>query len=446
MGLLSRLAARHEPPQRREPTLALERRAAGFYGDGWAALGNMASFGYAGRGGAPVPAHLAENLSAVLGAVELIASAIASLPATLTMDTADGPVRAPSTATAWSLLDRPNPRQSWPALMVMIVSQLLLQGNAIAAIQADRRGAVANLVPVPWPWLNPVVVYGADGPRIVYDLVQDTTETRLLGLPPRLLESEVLHVRARSDVGISGRSVLTRAAGVIREGLELATLAEANWKNGMRPSGFVETGGPVLTDEQRLRFKASLDQFRGSGNTGKTMLLEGTFKYNQLSLNSVDAELLSTRQFSVAEVARMFCIPEPMLQTGQRVPSSLDPYLAAFAQLALAPIVGAIEAEFDHAILPAGYHLQLDMGGLLRGNYSAVMAANCAAVQSGIMTPNDARRAVGLAAHDDGDDLRTCSAPTRPADAPGMPHLGPSPGKTGDGLPAPGTHQNGGAG
>jgi len=382
----------------------------------------------------------------VLGAVELIASSIASLPASLTMDSPDGPIAAPPTASAWSLLTRPNPRQSWPALMVMTVSQLLLQGNAVNALQTDGRGAVTGLVPVPWPWLNPNVVNGVAGPRVVYDLVHDTTETQLLGLPRRLLDSDVMHVRARSDVGIVGRSVLTRAAGVIREGLELASLAENNWRNGLRASGFIETADKgVLKEEQREVFRARLREFVGSGNAGKVMLLEGGFKYHQMSMNSVDAEFLSTRQFSVAEVARMFCIPEPMLQMGDHPPSSLDPFLAAFAQLALAPIVSAIEAEFDHSILPLGYHLQLDMGGLLRGNYSNMTAALAASVQSRIMTPNDARRTLGLPAHDDGDTLGTGQAPNWPADAPGMPHLAPSPGKTGNGVPAPGTHQDGGA-
>lgn len=442
MGLLSRLTGRAEPRARIEPTLAPETRSTASDGS-WDALANMAGMGSGGR--RAVNANLAQNLPAVLGGVELICNSIASLPASLTMDTPDGPVRAPPTATAWRLLARPNPWQSWPAFVTMLASQVLLEGNGAAAIQADNRGAVTALVPVPWQWLNPSVIPGADGRRIVYDVAQHTTETRLLGLPKRLLQDEVLHVRARSDAGIIGRSVLSRAAGVVREGLELADLAEASWRNGMRPSGFVETGGPVLTDMQRDRFKAALHDFRGTANAGKTMLLEGSFKYNQLSLNSVDAEFLSTRQFSVAEIARLFSIPEPMLQLGNHAPASLDPYLAAFAQLALAPIVSTIEAEFDHAILPPGYHLQLDMGGLLRGSYSAMTAALCAAVQSGIMTPNDGRRAIGLPAHDDGDALRVGTAPTWPADAPGMPHMGPSPGKTGDGPPAPGTNQNDGA-
>lgn len=443
MGLLSRLFA--PPPVsvvRVEPQVAPEtRRGATFagWGDGW---------GVTSLRGArsPMQPHLAEGLSSVLGCVELIAGAIASLPATLTQDAPDGQVPAPPTATAWGLLRRPNPRQSWPACISSLVASSLLQGNGVGALQRDGRGAVTGLVPVPWPWLAPIVIQGAAGPRLVYDVVPTTPEASLLGLPRRLLDSDVMHLRARSDEGVIGRSVLSRAAGVVREGTELHGAAEAFWRNGLHMSGFIETGGAVMDDVQRERFKAELQQLRGSGNVGKTMLLQGSLKYTPLSLSPEDAQLLSTRQFSVAEMARLFCIPEPILQMGNRVPASLDPYLSAFAQLALAPLVAVIEAEFDHAILPPGIHLQLDMAGLQRGNFAGQVAAFCAATQSGITTPNDARRGLGWPAHADGDALRPGNAPAWPADAKGVPHMGPSPGRTDGGLPAPGNNGNGGAG
>jgi phage portal protein BeeE len=148
--------------------------------------------------------------------------------------------------------------------------------------------------------------------------------------------------------------------------------------------------------------------------------------------------------FSVSEVCRLFCVPEPLLQIGQRLPSDMSTYVTTFAIQALAPLVNAIEAEFDHSVLPAGMHLALDMSGLLRGNYSAVVAALATATQSGITTPNDARRALGLPPLEGGDVLRLGSAPSWPADRPGMPALHPSPGPGGD-LPNLGTNQNGGA-
>ena len=66
------------------------------------------------------------------------------------------------------------------------------------------------------------------------------------------------------------------------------------------------------------------------------------------------------------------------------------------------------------------------------------------AAQSGILTPNDCRRGLGFPAHADGDALRPVGVPSFPADVKGMAHLGPSPGHTGDGLPATGTNQGSG--
>ena len=436
MNLFSR---RSEARARIEPSFAPEVRNTPYSG-GWEALSAMSA---AGGAGAVSPA-LAENLSAVTGAVELIAGTFASLPATLTVDTPDGTDAAPDTATGWALLQRPNPRQSWHAWASWAAAQWLLQGNALSHLQTDGRGAVTALVPVPWHWVNVSLVAGADGPRVAYDLMADTAETRALGLPRRMLDSDVLHVRARSDAGIVGRSVLSRAGGVFREGMLLATAAEATWRNGMRPSGFFSLPGN-FNQVHWDRLDASLDRYRNAINAGKVPIMFGGMEFKPLAMNSADAEFLSTRRFTVEEIARMFNIPTPMLQAGQNAPGDLSPYVAAFAQLALAPVVTAFEQEFGHAILPPGYRLQLDMGGLLRGNYSAAMAALCAAVQSGVMMPNDARRVLGLPAHEDGDALRVGAAPNWPADAPGMPHLGPSPGKTGDGVPAPGTHQNNGA-
>jgi HK97 family phage portal protein len=281
--------------------------------------------------------------------------------------------------------------------------------------------------------------------RLVFDVLHATPEATLLGLPPRLLDTDVMHVRARSDSGVIGRSVLSRAAGVTAEGVELGTLAFNNWRNGTRPSGALTTDGS-RDEQQRTRIKARMDAYRGSENTGKLLVLEGGLKFDAFSLSSADAELLESRRFSVSDICRIFLVPEILLQIGTTAPTTLTPYLAAFAQMALAPLVASLEAEFDEAALPSGYHLQLDMAGLLRGDYAAIAAANAVLVQSGIATANDARRALGLPAHDDGDTLRAGPAPTFPADSSGVPSLAPKPGPGGGPLPNTGTHENDGAG
>ncbi len=432
MGFLSRLF---------RPPLSELRYRGDRYSDGWGASTLL------GSGRAPMAPHLAEQLSSVSGCVELIAGAVASLPASLTIDGPDGQRPAPNGASAWALLARPNPRQSWPAFCTSLTASVLLCGNSVAAKLRDGRGAVVGLVPIPWPWLAVQVVQSAGGPRLVYDVVPTTPEASLLGLPRRLLDSDVLHLRARSDETVIGRSVLARAAGVVAEAADLATAGAATWRNGMRPSGVLQLpAGKKLGDVAFERLKIDLAaSYGGVANTGRTPVLEDGAEFKQTALSSVDAEFLASRQFSVAEVARLFGVPLGLLQPGQGV----QPYaemVAAFATLALAPIVAGLEAEFAEAVLPPGMYLQLDMGGLMRGSFSGQVAAFGVAVQSGFMSPNDARRGLGLPPHPNGDGLRPGNAPNWPADALGVPAMVPRPGHTGDGLPAVGTNENQGAG
>lgn len=188
-----------------------------------------------------------------------------------------------------------------------------------------------------------------------------------------------------------------------------------------------------------------MDRFTGSQNAGRVPLMEGGWSYEQVALSSVDAEFLATRRLNVEEIARVFRCPVGLIQPG----AGVQPYeamVAAFGQLCLAPLVAVIEAEFSAAVLPAGQYLQLDLSGMLRGSYSGMMSANSVAVQAGILTPNDARRAAGLPALPDGDALRVGAAPSFPADASGVPSLAPKPGPTGNGLPNVGTNQNEGSG
>jgi len=418
------------------------RRSGPWMGDGWGAVAMGGNQWVGPTGGA-------EAVTTVASCAHLIASAIANLPPNLVMDGPNGPEAAPPGVAAWRLIKRPSPFLSWPAFIGQAVASILLRGNALAAIQTDARGAVSGLVAVPWQMVNPQVINSGDGTaRLVFDITPSATpEARLLNLPRRLLASEALFLRARSDNGgITGRSVLSRAAAAISEGAELARMAQSNWANGARPSG-VLTAPNFLSDTQRERFGPEwMEKFTGSINAGKVPLLEGGWSLNQVSMTSVDAEFLASRQFSVADICRLFNVPEVLLQIGTRSITDLSSYVTSFAQLCLSPLVTTIESEFD-AILPAGMHLRLDLDGLQRGSFSAVVAALCALQQSGAITANDTRGELGWSPIEGGDALRpNGAAPNYPPDFSGSSAMHPSPGATGDNPPAPGTNQNDGAG
>lgn len=432
-----------------EPRVSFpEARAGGIYSDGWQA-GSILG-GAIGAGSSPVAVGQAEALSAVTSCVELISGTLASLPAYVYVQTDQGREEAAPTHPVARLIRRPNGWMSWPAWMQNAVASILLHGNAVSWVRLDGRGAPTALIPVPWSWLLPQVLPSG---RLVFDVLHATPEARLMGLPARLLDTDVLHVKARSDVGIIGRSVLSRAASVIREGIDTSTLASSNWRNGMRPGGIL-TRDKFLTDTQRDQLDARVRDFSGPGNAGKTMILEGGWTWTALGLNSSDAELLASRQFNAAEIASLFNVPLQLIRPGDKVVPTLAPYMTALAQMALAPIVAAIEAEFSNSVFVSDAHsLGIDMGGLTRGDFATRWSAYAVAAQNSLLTRDEIREAEGYGPHPDGPEPAPAATegspivPTgtvHPPDLPGLPSTAPKPGKTGDGLPAPGT--NGGEG
>jgi phage portal protein BeeE len=69
-----------------------------------------------------------------------------------------------------------------------------------------------------------------------------------------------------------------------------------------------------------------------------------------------------------------------------------------FAQFTLAPWARKIEAEFARSVFAdaGNYALEIDLSGLMRGDYAARWAANVAAVQAGILLPDDVREIEGF--------------------------------------------------
>ena len=69
-----------------------------------------------------------------------------------------------------------------------------------------------------------------------------------------------------------------------------------------------------------------------------------------------------------------------------------------FAQFSLAPWAKKIEAEFSRSVFgsaSADCSLEIDLSGLMRGDYPARWAAYAVAVQKGILDPNEVREAEG---------------------------------------------------
>ena len=363
---------------------APERRAAG--GAGVVGLGMS--------GGAPINARFAENLSTVLACVGAVSSAVGALPAFVYRAGPAGRTEVRDHAVA-TLIRCPNPHQTWPDWIETTLASVLLHGNALSLIEVAANGRVTSLVPV--PWANVLVTLLPSG-RLAYDIVRFVAPWGGTGEARRYLDHEVFHLRDRSDDGYVGRSRLSRAPDVLANAVNLQDYAMSIWANAAAPAGVLTTDA-VLSAEAAQRLSADWNEsYGGPRKAGKTAVLEQGLTWSAVSVSPEDAEVLASRRFSVEELCRIYQVPPPIVQDYTHGTFTNTAQAALwFAQLTLTPWVRKIEAEFQRSVFgdESDCHLEIDLSGMMRGDYSARWAAYAIAVDKGILTPDEVREAEG---------------------------------------------------
>lgn len=388
MGILRRLADTFDPP--------IETRAQPIASS---LLGNL------GSGNRLVNARTAENLSTVLACVNAIGTAIASLPAYIYRLADTGREEDAAHPLARLIRNGPNERQTWPDFVEWLMASTLLRGNGLAEIKTDMRGRVVGLVPIPWDY---VAVQMLPSGRLAYDIVEVINLYGATGRPRRLLEGEVLHLRDRSDDGHIGRSRLSRAGAVVGAALSVQEFAGALYDNGINPSGALEVEGKLSPDALKRLAAVFKEAFAGPDKAAKALVLDQGVKWKQISVSPEDAELLASRKFTVEELARLYGVPPPLVQDySKNTFTNAETAGRWFAQFTLQPWIRKLETEFARSVFSetsrATHELEIDLSGMMRGDYAARWAAHKIAVESEILTVDEVREVEGWNPRKGGD-------------------------------------------
>jgi HK97 family phage portal protein len=376
-GMLSRLFRRGAPEQ---------RAVQSFYGAGGYSISST---------GAAITPTAAENLSTVLACVNAVATGLATLPACVYRAEGDGRVEAPNHPVS-RLIRSPNRHQSWPDWLEFSVAQTLLYGNSLSVVESDGAGRPTALIPVPWP--NVLVSLLPSG-RLAYDIVMYQTPWGGTGQTRRFLDDQVFHLRDRSDDGLVGRSRISRAPDVLNASIGLQTFASSLWNNAATFSGMVEVAPNISPDGLR-RMQAWFEQtYTGAANAKRVFYGDSGCKFTPVSMSAEDAEVLESRRFSVIELARLFNVPPPLIQSYENNTFTNAATASIwFATNTLTPWARKIEAEFARSVFadPSGdFHIEIDLSGLMRGDYASRWTANVAAVNAGILTADEIRAQEG---------------------------------------------------
>ena len=361
--------------------IGLERRSAN--DPSWAAL--APGIGYH----AGVSARYAENMSAVLGCVNVIADSLASIPALVYRHDGESRIEALSHPLRRLTIAGVNEAMTWPEFIGHLVASTLLTGNGLAEIIRSGNGQLSGLTFIPW---GMVTVAELSSGRLAYDVSDGRGRTR------RLLAGEVIHLRDRTDDGRIGVSRLSRAAGAV-EAVDLANRhARAFLANGASPSGVIEHPGTLNPDTKSQLREQFQSRHAGASKAGSTLVLDGGMTWKAAQISPEDAELLETRKFGTEEICRLFQVPPPLVQDySHNTFTNSETAGRWFAMFTLAPWARKIEAEFARSVFPANgpYELELDLSGFLRGDPQTRWAAHKIAIETGVLDANEVRQIEG---------------------------------------------------
>jgi len=366
--------------------------------DSWDLL-RLAGFG-TGQSGAGVTADLVLSASSVAArCVSLRSELMASVPLHTYRRTEDGGrERADDLGLSSVLHDDFNDSLSAFEGREFLIRSLDLSGNGYARIERDGDGQVTALYPI-----SPLLVAVEQLPngRLRYQVSKPAGGTETL------LQEEVLHIRGPSRDGVVGISPLAIARDNLGLMLSQAQAAQGLAGQGLRSSGFLETG-TVLNDEDRGRLEKIMRGYMGSQNAGSLMILEGGMTYKPLSWSPEDAELLASRKLSNEDVARVFGVPPTSVGiTDKATYSNVEQESTMLVRNCLSPLAERVEAALMRCLLSRearrSVYVEHDLTGLLRGDTAARFEAYRVGREWGWLSPNDIRRAENLPPIPDGD-------------------------------------------
>ena len=277
-----------------------------------------------------------------------------------------------------NLLVKPDPTCTRIETISAMVASLIIHGNYIASLgEPGANGYPDSIFPVS---SYKVQVKKQDG-RLVYR-INDADYT----------SDEILHIKGFSMPGeMVGYGILAAQRQAIGGAVAVNTYAQRYFDGGAQPTGIIYSANPDLTQEDADLLKSQwLRQYGGTKRT-PAVLNEST-KFQQLSDNAKDAQLLETRAFSLTEIANMIGLPAYYLgaPNSSRTYSNVSEENLQLVRWSLLPYVQRIESSFTE-LLPRGQYAKMNLDALLRPDTKTRYETHKIALDSGFLTVDEVR-------------------------------------------------------
>lgn len=346
-------------------------------------LGSLAS-----ASGIVVTVEKALSVPAIWAAVNFIAGTMAGLPLNLFERTDEGRKRVTETPLALLLHDAVSDGMSSFEWRKYMFERVLTTGRGLTFIERDSVGRVMNLWPLNPGWVKikrlpdftKVYEYSEPGRKMITYLAREIIDI------PFMLKAD----------GIGHMGPIATNRDVIALAIAATDFGSKFFQNGGVPpfavTGNFASGGAMnraADDLAAATRKAAKEQ-------RQALILPAGLDIKALGTDAQKSQLVELKQFLVSEFARIYSLPPTFLQDLEHgTYSNTEQQDLHFVKHTMKRWVEAFEQELNLKLFGRSdrkFFVEMNMDGLLRGDFKTRMDGYAAAIQNGQMTPNEARR------------------------------------------------------
>jgi len=352
----------------------------------------------------PVTATTAMKYTAVFSCIRVLGETFASAPAKLYRKVTDDERESRNDLAVYDILhNAPNDEMSPFNFKEACMIALNTGGNAVCERLVDRRGGLVGLYPYQWQQVK--IDRDPETKNLQYK-ISDGISTK----PEKELgRKQVFHVPGMSVDGVIGMSPIEYAANAIRLGRSYEEFGNQMFRNAAIPSGGFSTDG-TLNESSFQRLKKEINEnYTGMKNTGKPMLLEGGLKFTPFTVKPIDAQLIENKKFQIEDIARIYRVPLHLIQNLDRATNNnIEHQSLEFIMYTMLPWFKRWEENINMQLLTpaerrAGYYVEFDLRGLLRGDQLSRSRAYAVGRQWGWLSVNDIRKLENMPPIENGD-------------------------------------------
>ena len=387
------------------------------------------------QAGRPIDMSLLTRNSTVMACVGAKARALAQLPIKIMSEQEDGSyLDAVKDKTVGArdklkarqvskLLSNPNNFQSKYEFWYQWLMWLELSGEAFTLWwREDQKN----------PSQTPMEMYVLDSTLIAVTINPARYPSYRLSTPSYgfskdepLMAHQVMHVKEAAWQGSAGFNKGILAAELVTLDQDIDVYANFIMLNGAKPTGMFTTE-QVIPDgkykELAARLKEAWSSMTGSQRTdeskpGQGMLLDQGMKYTPIDILTLqDTQAAELKIQTMKRICGLFGVPPALIGIADQKYNNTQTLLDEFYKSTMYPTIVNVQDKLKQQLFN-GYpslNIQFDTSNFLKGAPLDQMNYVKAGVESGILTPNEAREYLGKAQMEGGNELKQDAKPTDP--------------------------------